>query len=261
MSEKPDTVDSEEPINGLEVDWGADFSLFSKELEEARAHLQEAEAEAASQSHEVKAAHRRVEAQDALIESLKVDADETATLKQEIHDKDLTLENRNSEIRSKHELINALRQEAEGIGRLKGGGKTKDQEIARLTKEKQQAEQQAAKLTEEFEIFTAATLTGIDAAAELKAVRAELDARKSLIERQVRIIAVLHQAVASWKEKCASLKLHNSSSEPAIIPALSDPGEEEPQAPESAKDVSGDPTAATVLEAYQTTRTKIATSR
>ena len=223
MSEKTDTVDPEDPIDGMAVDWGTDFSVFSKELEEARAQ----------------------------IESLTVDADETATLKQAIHDKDLALENKNSEIRSKHELINALRQEAVGNGQRKDDDKTKNQEIARLTKEKQQAEQQAAKLTEEFKIFTAATLTGIDAAAELTAVRAELDARKRLIERQVRIIAVLHQSVTSWKEKCASLSLHNSSSEPARIPALSDPGEEGPQAAENAKDVSGDPTDATVLEARQ----------
>ena len=186
-SKKTDTVDTEEPSDGLAVDWGTDFSVYAKELEEAHAR----------------------------IVSLKVDADETATQKQAIHDKDLALENKNSEIRSKHELINALRQEAEESGQRKDDGKTKNQEIARLTKEKQQAEQQAAKLTEEFKIFTAATLTGIDATAELMAVRAELDARKRLIERQVRIIAELHQAVASWKEKCASLSLQNSSSEPA----------------------------------------------
>jgi len=221
MSEKPDRVDPEEIVNGVAVDWGTDFSVFSKELEEARAR----------------------------IESLKVDADETATLKQAIHDKDLALENKNSEIRSKHQLINALRQEAEGIGRLKDDGKTKDQEIARLTKEKQQADQQAAELTEEFKIFTAATLTGIDAAAELNAVRAELDTRKNLIERQVKIIAALHQAVASWKEKCSSLRMHNSSSEPTKIPAVSDPGAEELQVPERAEDVGGEPTDAKVLEA------------
>ena len=224
MSEKTDTVDPEGPVDGVAVDWGTDFSVFSKELEEARAR----------------------------IESLKVDADETATLKREIHDKDLALENKNSEIRAKHELINALRQGTEGTegtGRFRDDGKTKDQEIARLTKEKQQAEQQAAKLTEEFKIFAATTLTGIDAAAELEAVRAELDARKSLIERQVRIIEELHQTVASWKEKGASLRSHNSPSESTIIPTPSDPGAEELQVPESAEDVSGDPTDAMVLEA------------
>ena len=127
MSEKTDTVDPEGPVDGVAVDWGTDFSVFSKELEEARAR----------------------------IESLKVDADETATLKREIHDKDLALENKNSEIRAKHELINALRQGTEGTegtGRFRDDGKTKDQEIARLTKEKQQAEQQAAELTEEFKM-------------------------------------------------------------------------------------------------------------
>ncbi len=64
----------------LLADWGADFSVVLKELEETRARLQELEATAAGQSDEVEALNRRIEAQDALIASLHSEADEAATL-------------------------------------------------------------------------------------------------------------------------------------------------------------------------------------
>ena len=171
-----------ERLTELLTGWGGDVAMLLDELEEKRARLQELEAAAANQSDEVKALNRRVEAQESLIESLRREADETATLRREIHDKNLELEKKRSDIGSKHELIDALRRDAEGIGRLKGDSRVKDQEIARLTMEKQQALQQAAEITGKFKILTAATLTGIDTAVELEAIRAELDARKSLIE-------------------------------------------------------------------------------
>ena len=64
----------------LLADWGADFSVILKELEENRARLQELEAAAAGQSDEVETLNRRIEAQDTLIASLQSGADETATL-------------------------------------------------------------------------------------------------------------------------------------------------------------------------------------
>ena len=64
----------------LLADWGADFSVILKELEENRARLQELEAAAAGQSDEVETLNRRIEAQDTLIASLHSEADETATL-------------------------------------------------------------------------------------------------------------------------------------------------------------------------------------
>ncbi len=70
----------------LLADWGGDLSVLLNELEEKRARLQDREAEAANQSDEVEALNRRIEAQDALIESLNSEADETTTLlKSSIH--------------------------------------------------------------------------------------------------------------------------------------------------------------------------------
>ena len=218
-----------------------------------QALLQEIEAKATSK---VEAIHRRGEAQDTLIGDLGIKATEAVTLRKEIHDKDRELEKKNSELESKHALINALRRDVEGIGRLRGAIRTKDQDNARLVKEKQHAQQRAAKLTEEFKIFTA----------EREAARAELDARKSLIEslredaertqaleaqlkekrdvisklegridRRVSTLAESQQSVTTWKEKFASLKSRNPSSESIIVPKLT---EEELQAEESAEDIS-----------------------
>jgi pSer/pThr/pTyr-binding forkhead associated (FHA) protein len=172
MSKNTSAVDLETPIStirerltGTLADWGADFSTLLKELEEKRAVLQEIEAETASQSHEVEALHKRVKVQDTQIEALKIEAAEAVTLRKEIHDKDLELEKKNSELDSKRHLIDALRRDAKGIGQLKGDIRTKDKEIAHLVKEKQHAPQHAAKLTEDLKIL----------AAELEAARAKLE--------------------------------------------------------------------------------------
>ncbi len=277
MSENSRAVDLETPISTMRerhtrmlADWGAGFSTLLNELEEKRALLQEIEAKATSK---VEAVQRRVEAQDTLIETLKIEVEKAVTLRKEIHDKDLELEKNRAEIDSKHALIDALRRDVEEIGRLKGVDRAKDQEIARLTKEKQHAQQRAAKLTEEFKLLNASTLTDIHTAAELETVRAELDARKTLIEslrgdaaraqvleaqleekrdvisrleasidRHVGSLAESQQSVATWKEKYASLKARNPSPESTIA---REPTEEELQAQESAEDISEDLTSET----------------
>ena len=182
-------ADSEVPIpelrarlNDLLADWGADLSSLLAELEEKRSRLAELESSAEEQSESLGALKRRVEAQDELIESLHGDADEAATLRKEILEKDLELEKKDAEIESKQELIRALRRDAEKVGRLTGDGRAKDKEIERLMREKQYAEKHAADVTEEFKELAATTLTSIDSETEIKALRAELDARKSMVD-------------------------------------------------------------------------------
>ncbi len=81
MAGKDTSVDAiRKRTTKLLADWGADFSVILKELEENRARLQELEAAAAGQSDEVETLNRRIEAQDTLIASLHSEADETATL-------------------------------------------------------------------------------------------------------------------------------------------------------------------------------------
>lgn len=179
MGENVHAVDLKRPISrirdhftGMLADWGGDLSILLKELERKSTRLQEIEVEAASQSRHIEAVHKKVKAQDTLIETLKVEAEEVITLRKEIHDKTLELEQTKSEINSRQELVDARRRDAEGIKWLKGAIRTKDKEIARLVKEKQHAQQHAVKLTEQYKILTA----------KLEAVRAELNARKTLVE-------------------------------------------------------------------------------
>jgi chromosome segregation ATPase len=289
-----------ERLSGLLADWGEDFSSLLTELEEKRARLDKLETDTVDNTQKFESLSRQVEAQDTLIESLNLDADEATALRQEIHDRDLELEKKSAEIGSKQELISALRQDTEGIGRLKGDGRVKDQEIARLMIEKGQAEQHAAELTAEFNILTASTLTGIDTAAELEAVRAELEARKSVIEslrgdagraqaleaqleekrdviaklevsvdRHAGSIAELQQTIASWRAKYAALKTQVPST--ASITSRVPPGltGDELQSLDCAEDVSGDLIDATVsvdmrkslLTAQQAHGNKITTNR
>ncbi len=266
MGKNASAVDLEKPIStlrervtGMLVDWGADFATVLEELEEKRTLLQEIEVEADSQSHDVEALHERVKVQDTQIETLKIEAEEAATLRKEIHDKDRELEKKKSEIDSKHELIDSLRQEVKEVGQLKGAIKTKDKENARLVKEKKHAEQHTAKLTEELKISNASALIGIDATAELDAVRAELDVRKTVIEslrvdaeraqaleaqlnekrdviskleasvdQHVSTRAGSQQSVTTWKEEPASLKSPDPSSEAVTDPVLRELNEKAP---------------------------------
>ena len=270
----------------------ADVSMLLKELEEKRTQLEELEANSADQSAEVEALNKRIEAQNTLIETLHSEADQTATLRVQLHSKDVELENKNSEIGSKHELIGALRRTAEGIGQLKGDSKAKDNNIARLTREKEQAVQHAAELTKEFKILTASTLTGIDTPAEFEAVRALVDTRKSLIEslrgdaeraqaledqleqkrfeiatnevtinRHTTTISELEQSVTTWKEKYAALKSIDPAAEPAIAPTQPELIVEELPAQEIAEAVGRDDTVnvdmrGSLLEARQLAGTK-----
>ena len=270
----------------------ADVSMLLKELEEKRTQLEELKANSADQPAEVEALNKRIEAQNTLIETLHSEADQTATLRVQLHSKDVELENKNSEIGSKHELIGALQRTAEGIGQLKGDSKAKDKNIARLTREKEQAVQHAAELTKEFKILTASTLTGIDTPAEFEAVRALVDTRKSLIEslrgnaeraqaledqleqkrfeiatnevtinRHTTTISELEQSVTTWKEKYAALKSIDPAAEPAIAPTQPELIVEDLPAQEIAEAVGRDDTVnadmrGSLLEARQLAGTK-----
>jgi chromosome segregation ATPase len=294
-------VDSEIPIGtirerlrGLLADWGADFSDLLTELEDKRARLAEFEADEAHRKNSFNSLNKRVEAQDSLIETLNMDAGEAASLRKEIREHELELERKNSEIHSKQDLIGALRRDAKDIGRLRGDGRVKDQEIARLQTEKEQAEQRVAEVSEEFSILSASTLTGIDASAELEAVRAELDARKVLIDslrgdadrakaleseldkkrsmigrleasidRYATTISELRASNETWKQRCADSAHAGNAGGP--LSSLSDEELQALTGADNDSDISDSTIAvdmrASLLEAQETGAKKISTNR
>ena len=240
-------------LTGLLADWGAELSMVLKELEEKRSRLEELESTTANSAGQLETLQKRIEGQDALIEALKADAEEASKLRKEVRARDLEFERVSSELDSKKELIRALRRDAEGADRLKADAKLKDREIERLSSALSQAERRAEQMTAELGALRDSSLDREnEESAELEAVRAELDARKTLIKslradqervsaleasleekrdvieqleasinRHANTIAELKRNADGWKRKYQSLK-GGGSSETTTVPALSD---------------------------------------
>jgi chromosome segregation ATPase len=236
-----------ERLTSLLADWGAELSMVLRELDAKRLRLEELEELAASHDGNVKELNKRIEDQGGLIEALREDADRVSTLRRELDAKDGEMQRLRSELSSKQELIKALRRDAEQADRLRSEATVKDKEIAQLKADNGRAEQRSRELAKELESSRQTAESG-QAAAELEAVRAELEARKTLIrslradaERAAALearleekrevieklessinhhsdtIAELKRNAESWKKHCETLK----EARPAGLAALS----------------------------------------
>lgn len=172
--------DLRERLTALLADWGAELSMVLRELELKRDRLAEIQSSADSRDDEIAELNQRLTAQTELIDTLRADAQESVKLRQEVCERDLEVERLSSELASKQELIRALRRDAESIDRLKGELKRRDKEIADLQAGRARAEQRLAALGGEIEALKESQAAGEDES-ELEAIRAELEARKSLI--------------------------------------------------------------------------------
>jgi DNA repair exonuclease SbcCD ATPase subunit len=170
-----------ERLTALLADWGAEMSMVLRELELKRDRLAEIESSASARDEEFAELNQRLTTQTELVDTLRADAQEAAKLRQDICERDLEVERLSSELASKQELIRALRRDAETIDRLKGELKLRDTELAELKAERARAEQRLAVLGGEIEALKEGPAAREDAS-ELEAVRAELEARKSLIK-------------------------------------------------------------------------------
>ncbi len=245
-------------LTGLLADWGAEFSMVLRELETKRARVRELEANTSGRDEELEDLRRQVESQEELIRTLRTDAEEASRLRREVNGKDLELERLASELESKAELIGALRKDAEAVARLKDDAQTKDSDIAKLRAEKENADRRAVELDEELtDLRECSADQSAQESTELETVRAELEARKTLIDslradanrlvsleanldekrnvvaklensmnRQAGTITELKQSVSNWQNKYARLKASQRSasaaSTSAALPTLSD---------------------------------------
>lgn len=172
-----------ERLTGLLADWGAEMSGVLRDLDQARTALEEAQAASSSHDQELKSLRERTEGQEELVEALRAEARDASQLRVEVHEKDLEIERLKSELESKRELIGALRRDAEGLERLKNEAKRKDQEIAGLQAEHRETGQRIEALEAELEALAESSESeNSEGLAELEAVRAELEARKTLIK-------------------------------------------------------------------------------
>lgn len=254
MARQDTTTDAlRERLTALLADWGAEMSMLLRELDDARKQLADQDSKTANHGRELKTLEERNRGQAELIETLKSEASSASDLRSEVRAKDLEIERLASEIESKQELVRALRRDAESVDRLKAEAKLKDKEIAGLHKDKRQSEKRIAELGAQIELLKdAAASADTHEKSELEAVRAELDARKTLIKslradadrvaaletrleekrdivakleasinKHVDTIAELKRSSEVWRKKYQELRSRDPAATSMEIPALS----------------------------------------
>jgi len=215
------------------ADWGSQLSLLLNELETQRARTAELVTSAQDDDRRVESQAQQLKAQAELIATLQDDAREASDLRQQVHKSDLENERLASELESKRELIAALRRETSQAGTAKKDLKAKDREIVRLNEAQCQWELRESALQGQLAELQEDTSD----TSEVKALQADLDARKSLVDslrsdierlapleeklsekhhiidkleasvnRQASTIAELHQTVATWRRRFSALK-------------------------------------------------------
>ena len=238
-------------LTGLLADWGAELAVVLKELEEKRARVAELES-AAGKSGEVEELTQRLNGQNTLIETLRADAEEASKLRAEVRTRDLEFERVSSELESKKELVRALRRDTDGVDRVRTESR---REVEELKAKLQKAEAQAAKAAAELAAVREANDSKkSEDHTEVEALRADLEARKSLIKslrsdqeriaplqanlqekqeiiaqleaamnRHSNTIAELRRSVETWRRKYLALKGDSPTMTTSVtLPALSD---------------------------------------
>jgi chromosome segregation ATPase len=242
-------------LTGLLADWGSELASVLKELEEKRTRVTELEGGAAGRADEIEQLKQRIEGQNTLIEALRGDAEEASKLRAEVRSKDLEFERVSSELESKKELVRALRRDTDGADRVKADARSKDREIEELKSKLQRAERQASDAAEQLaNLREAADGKASEEQAEIDALRAELEARKTVIKslrsdqervaalqasldekrdvveqletsinRHSNTIAELRRSVEMWKRKYQAAKGDSPTATTSVsLPSLSD---------------------------------------
>ena len=243
-------------LTGLLADWGAELASVLKELEEKRARVAELEGGAAGRSDEIEQLKQRIEGQNTLIEALRGDAEEASKLRAEVRSKDLEFERVSSELESKKELVRALRRDTDGAERVKADAR---QQGSRDRGAQGQASASGApsrrrRRAARDACARAAASKASEEQAEIEALRAELEARKTMIKslradqervaalqasleekrqiieqleasmnRHSNTIAELRRSAETWKRKYQAVKGDSPTATTSVnLPSLSD---------------------------------------
>lgn len=181
MAERQTSVEElRERLTATLADWGTELAEVLRELESQRkelADLRRLQVDAKA----VDELKKQLQGQTTLIESLTEEAGEADRLRRESGGKDTEIERLQAELASKQDLIRALRRDAETVDRVKGESKSKDKELSTLKKEKTRLDRELAELRDELDRLQEIEAASADTS-ELEAMRAELDARKTLIK-------------------------------------------------------------------------------
>jgi len=177
-------------LSAMREEVEAGFGTLFDELDEIETAAQKLKSAEGDHDKRLKQLEERAEGQSELIATLTQEAEEARALRAEVRERDLDLERLNSELESKSDLVKALRRHAGESDQLKATGKQRDKKIFeqqhqldKKQKELDRAVSEIAELKAELEAQKehSADETVVDSA-ELEALKAELDARKSMIK-------------------------------------------------------------------------------
>lgn len=243
--------DHREQLADVLAEWGTRVSELLDDLAAAQARVAEAEAEA--NRERVEELEHELKSQSDLLTTLESDAREAQSLRAEIYEKDLEMERQISELRSKRELIQALRQE----------GKRQEQKYDDLRKgleaqndlcqQLDDSKKQVAALNRQILELEAIQEEAAEGGQEAETLKTELEARKMVIKslradldhlkdvdaqlaekqeviagleattnRQAETIAELNQTVAQWKRRAMVAKATPVGETATSLPALTE---------------------------------------
>ena len=166
------------------------FSTMFGDLDKLLNSIEQLKSDGVDNGKRVKQLEERAEGQSELIETLTKEAEEARSLRAEAREQDLEIERLKSELESKNDLVKALRRKSEDSEQSKSKQKQQDKkifeqqhELDRKQRELDRAKSRINELKQELEAEhqRAAEQTGIESS-EMVSLKAELDARKSMIK-------------------------------------------------------------------------------
>jgi chromosome segregation ATPase len=166
---------------GLEEQLGA----LATGCDETRAAFEQIRADGAGQAQRLRQLEERTEGQSELIETLRQEAAEARDLQSQLRERDLEIERLTSELQAKKEIVQALRQQTREGEDARARAGAAEQQLAGQQQELDASRQTVASLNAELDKLRAEVSAAQDAAvdsAELGALRAELDARRTMIK-------------------------------------------------------------------------------
>lgn len=190
MTDLEKTIGSlRERFDALRRNFDVELAALAESFAEAESAAGELRVGAEAQDARLQQLEDRAAGQAELIDTLKQEARESRDFQAEVRERDLEIEKLASELETKTELIQALRRQLREVEQLRAAAVRRDTTIAEQQEAlegKQQALDEAQRRIEslggELETLRAETeCRTSDEDAELKALRAELDARRTMI--------------------------------------------------------------------------------
>jgi len=184
MSELDTTTEAlRERLTDLLAEWGAQMSCVLTELEQTRRRLETAEQASVQGEKRIAELSERLRAQDELIDTLRAEGETASELRRELNAREVELERLTSELESRQDLIRGLRREAEDAERTKRELERKTGELDGLKRDNERLEAESRELQRRVrQLEEAADAESAGGSAEIASLKAELEARKSLIK-------------------------------------------------------------------------------